>query len=170
MSIKSYYSNDPIIIDIEPISRPIYIFRTVPFKSSVCIITITITNICITTLHMRVTNYTNFTLMVLTLLATCNAFQQYCRCSCNDKSIVTKVDRCGLCTKDFCLGLDKALCEKKEDEKGIPDPTEGQVIMYCFQIESYKDSLVIYLFTTLVLGLLGYALFRMYSQWDSGQE
>ncbi|RLV93012.1 hypothetical protein JA1_002822 [Spathaspora sp. JA1] len=94
------------------------------------------------------------------------AYQLYCRCDCNQNSIINPIEKCGLCTKEYCLNQDKNLCVVKDDKhKNKYDSSEKEkenIIISCFQVESFKDSLIIYSFIFTVLGLLAYAGYKTY--------
>lgn len=92
------------------------------------------------------------------LVASATAYQQYCKCLCNEVSIIQPVDRCGNCTKQFCLSQD--ICSLPSNTptntspNGSPDPPT--ILINCFQTESFKDSLIVYGFVLLLVGLLVY--------------
>lgn len=97
-------------------------------------------------------------LAVLWLVAAAAAYQQYCKCQCNEVSIVQPIDRCGNCTKQFCLSQD--ICSSLTATASPNGPPEPPVIIInCFQTESFKDSLIVYGFVLLVVGLLVYGQF-----------
>lgn len=83
-------------------------------------------------------------LPLLCCLSVAVCFQQYCKCQCNDQVLVDKVDKCGLCTKEWCLEQKNDLCE---------DAAES-IIISCFQVESVKEKVVVCLFLVAVAGLL----------------
>lgn len=112
------------------------------------------------TLHLL--SYTNMKLLaklvVLSLVASSAAYQQYCKCLCNDVSIVQPIDRCGNCTKQFCLSQD--ICSSQPTNTSPNDSLEPPIIIInCFQTESFKDSLIVYGFVLLIVGLLVYDQF-----------
>ncbi|KAK6463549.1 hypothetical protein DFJ63DRAFT_329299 [Scheffersomyces coipomensis] len=100
------------------------------------------------------------------------AYQQYCKCECNSNSIITAIEKCGLCTKDFCLEQDSKICASKDDggkvsvigdyEDDERSEVENNIIISCFQTESTKDAFIIYLFLAIIVGLLGYSLYKTY--------
>lgn len=55
-----------------------------------------------------------------------------------------KVDKCGLCTKEWCLEQKSDLCK---------DAAE-RIVISCFQVESVKEKVVVCLFLVAVAGLL----------------
>lgn len=79
------------------------------------------------------------------------AVQQYCKCQCNNKQLVEKIDKCGLCTEQWCLEQDSMLC------KGS-DTTEAMVIS-CFQKELVKELAVVFFFVVAVASLLAKQLY-----------
>lgn len=83
-------------------------------------------------------------------------YQKFCRCSCNEKSLIETVEKCGQCTKDFCIGLDQALCESS-DEMAAND-----ILISCFEIESFKEYFIIYSFVLLVIGFIIWGTIREY--------
>ncbi|KAF9910720.1 hypothetical protein EC991_005705 [Linnemannia zychae] len=58
---------------------------------------------------------------------------------------------CGSCTKQFCLDSKPDMC------KGVGTGEGDELITSCFERDSYKDQLVVYLFLTITFGLLGFA-------------
>lgn len=99
-------------------------------------------------------------LALWSLVASAAAYQQYCKCLCNEVSIVQPIDRCGNCTKQFCLSQD--ICAQPSNPPNtLPDGTPATpdppiILINCFQTESFKDSLVVYGFVLLLVGLLVY--------------
>ncbi|CUM67204.1 uncharacterized protein PRCAT00004897001 [Priceomyces carsonii] len=88
----------------------------------------------------------------LLLVSLAFGYQQYCRCECNEKSVVQPIERCGLCTKPFCMDHDPKLCDEDASE---------DILISCYQIESTKDSIVVYLFIIIVCGLVANGLYRL---------
>lgn len=80
------------------------------------------------------------------LLSVAAAHQQYCKCECNGQLLVKNIDKCGLCTKQWCLEQNKNLCLDQVDADNI--------LISCFQIESAKEKVVVLLFVVAVVGLL----------------
>lgn len=78
------------------------------------------------------------------------AYQQYCRCECDGSVKVAEIDKCGLCTSSFCL--EQVECKEKDSD----------IIISCFQIESLKETILVYLFMTAVLAMLGFAVYNIY--------
>lgn len=72
------------------------------------------------------------------------AFQQYCKCQCNENLLIEKIDKCGMCTKEWCSQQNPDLCGDEQEK----------ILISCFQIESMKEMIVIYSFVVAVLGLL----------------
>ncbi|OAR01760.1 hypothetical protein LLEC1_07131 [Akanthomyces lecanii] len=67
---------------------------------------------------------------------------------------------CSECTKAFCL------------QQGIPfckDATEDDVFTQCFQRDSNKDKIIVWGFILGTLGLLGWAVFKRFSEWRQGR-
>ncbi|OAA52529.1 hypothetical protein BBO_00370 [Beauveria brongniartii RCEF 3172] len=63
---------------------------------------------------------------------------------------------CTECTKAFCL------------KQGIPfckDATEDDVFTMCFQRDSNKDKIIVWVFILGTVGLLGWAGFERFTQW-----
>lgn len=89
-------------------------------------------------------------LWLLFVVQTVVAYQQYCRCECDGAVEIAEVGKCGLCTSDFCL--EKVKCLEKNSD----------IIISCFQIESLKETIVVYLFMIAVLGMLGFAIYNIY--------
>lgn len=104
---------------------------------------------------MKLTNKSTF-IVILSLLTIflqpVYTYQLYCKCECNAKTIINPIDKCKLCTEEYCLSQDEKLC----DSEDTTDDKSGSIIISCFQVESFKESLVIYLFLTIVIGLMGY--------------
>lgn len=80
------------------------------------------------------------------------AYQLYCKCECNARTIINPIDKCKLCTEEYCLSQNEKLCDSDDAINEKP----GSIIISCFQVESLKESLIIYLFLTIVFGLMGY--------------
>lgn len=55
-----------------------------------------------------------------------------------------KIDKCGLCTKEWCLEQKSDLCVDVEQD----------IIISCFQVESLKEKVVVCLFLVGVAALL----------------
>lgn len=53
------------------------------------------------------------------------------------------------------------LC-KVEDKSSREGESKADIIISCFQIESLKETLVVYLFVAVVLALLGHGLYNLY--------
>lgn len=98
---------------------------------------------------------------ILFLFATlCLGYKQYCRCECNLKHMITEIEKCGLCTKEFCLLRDPNLCVVDNDEN--EGGSKSDIVISCFQIESFKEKVVIYLFVAVVFGMVGNAMYKLY--------
>lgn len=90
--------------------------------------------------------------VLLALLPLTVAYQQFCRCEYNEETQIHDVDQCNLCTTQFCL-----------DRFGATfNETTDTLVIGCFQIESLKESVVIYLFILLVLGLLAVGYYKSF--------
>ena len=98
------------------------------------------------------------------------AFQLYCKCQCNEKTIINTIDECKSCTKEYCLLKDSKLCEVELKEKINANDVEADqdIIISCYQIESLKDELIIYSFIITVLGLLAWILYSTSAWRTSG--
>ncbi|KAL6449963.1 hypothetical protein SBY92_000748 [Candida maltosa Xu316] len=90
--------------------------------------------------------------MVLLLPVTLS-YQLYCKCECNIKTIINPIEKCKLCTQEYCLSQEDQL------EGGGTEDSPKDIIISCFQVESFKESFVIYLFLTIVFGLMSYAIY-----------
>ncbi|EGW32879.1 uncharacterized protein SPAPADRAFT_136251 [Spathaspora passalidarum NRRL Y-27907] len=110
-------------------------------------------------------------LLVFTfILNICCGYQLYCRCDCNQNSIIKEIEKCGLCTREFCLSQDENLCvvavnnndENKNSKHENSEKEKENIIISCFQVESFKDSMIIYSFIFTILGLLLYAGYKTY--------
>lgn len=55
-----------------------------------------------------------------------------------------KIEKCGLCTKEWCLEQKVDLCED----------VAQSIVISCFQVESVKEKVVVFLFLVAVAGLL----------------
>lgn len=88
----------------------------------------------------------NWKLVFLLYLGVVAANQQYCKCECNGKQLVEKIQKCGLCTTEWCLQKNKNLCSNEE--------LSGNILISCFQIESSKEKFVVCAFVLAVVGLL----------------
>lgn len=75
-------------------------------------------------------------------MVTC--YQQYCKCLCNGHLLVEAIEKCGLCTADWCVQQNPNLCGEGEET----------VLISCFQVESLKEKLVVCMFLVAVVGLL----------------
>lgn len=83
-------------------------------------------------------------LPLLLCLSVASAYQQYCKCSCNGQLLIQEIDKCGLCTKEWCIEQKKDLCSDEEEN----------ILISCFQVESLKEKVVVFLFLIAVVGLL----------------
>lgn len=104
-----------------------------------------------------------FLILLLGITSITSAYQQYCRCQCNTQHLVRPIDKCGLCTKEFCLEEDPKLCAYTQTgAKEKPDDVPGQssIIISCYQLESRKERAIIYLFVLVVLLMLGYTVVK----------
>lgn len=105
---------------------------------------------------MRVANCMIF----LTVACLAHTYQLYCKCQCdNSKTIINKVDKCKQCTRKFCLEKDPNLCEVEPDKEGDSNRpnkpiTNDNIIISCYQVESTKDTLIVYTFLLVILGLM----------------
>ena len=69
---------------------------------------------------------------------------------------------CADCTKQFCLDYNLPICEKA---------TEEDVFTTCFQRDSTKDELVVFIFIFATVGLLVWALVKPYAlKWREGRQ
>ncbi|KAJ1955333.1 hypothetical protein IWQ62_005554 [Dispira parvispora] len=84
----------------------------------------------------------------------------FCKCLCGQNvtiipiSPVPEKDSCTKCTKAFCFKLEPTLCEGAG--------TGETVSVSCFQRDSYKDEVVVWLFLLITVGLLLAALVKPY--------
>ncbi|KGQ89398.1 hypothetical protein MG5_02263 [Candida albicans P57072] len=99
-----------------------------------------------------------FALLYTLVLPLASSYQLYCKCECNVKTIINPIDKCKLCTEEYCLSKDKDLCASTEED---PDKSSA-IIISCFQIESFKESFVIYSFISIVVGLMFYIGYHSY--------
>ncbi|CAI5758057.1 unnamed protein product [Candida verbasci] len=115
-------------------------------------------------------------------------FQLYCKCECNLKAIINSIDQCKLCTKEYCLKQDPKLCNISSNNdnnnklKGQNDNSDNNdnnnnngsddddkddnkqdIIISCFQIESIKDSFIIYSFLIIIGLLMLFILYKSYT-------
>lgn len=75
------------------------------------------------------------------------AYTQYCKCACTDKpSLVRVVEQCLDCTLKMC----QQACKEEVADIGVS----------CFQRESLKEQLVVYIFAAMVVGLVGVGMVR----------
>lgn len=74
-------------------------------------------------------------------------FQQFCKCQCNEKLLVEKIDQCGQCTKEWCLLQNADLC--------LPEETTDSMIISCVQNESRKEQAIVFTFILAIFVLLG---------------
>lgn len=63
---------------------------------------------------------------------------------------------CSECTKSFCLSQGIAFCK---------DATEDDVTTMCFQRDSNKDKIIVWVFIFGTVGLLGWAAFKRVKMW-----
>ncbi|KAK6199477.1 uncharacterized protein RJT21DRAFT_133243 [Scheffersomyces amazonensis] len=102
------------------------------------------------------------------------AYQQFCKCECNSKFVIKPIDKCGSCTKDFCLEVDSTICsiEGNNDgsEEDVRSEVEKNIIISCYQIESPKDALIIYLFAGLVVSLFVISVYQTYFNYMSVED
>lgn len=80
------------------------------------------------------------------------AASKYCRCEYNEQLAIHAIKQCNLCTTQFCL----------DDFGANYNETTDALSVTCFQMESAKEAIIIYLFTVLVLGLLTFGLYKTY--------
>lgn len=97
-------------------------------------------------------------LAVLALVLASAAHQKFCKCQCNGKKLIEPIDNCGSCTKDFCLTKDEKLCEVSDVTKTDLHLEDVNILISCYQIESFKDQLIIYAFVLVVFILCVYGL------------
>ncbi|ODV82239.1 uncharacterized protein CANTADRAFT_44448 [Suhomyces tanzawaensis NRRL Y-17324] len=100
--------------------------------------------------------------LVAWLIVLVGAYQHYCWCKCNTKSLVRAIDKCGTCTKEFCLEEDMSLCEIEDPDGSKMARRELSIILQCFQVESFKETVIVYLFIAAVGSLLAYVLYLDY--------
>ncbi|RKP36232.1 hypothetical protein BJ085DRAFT_23279, partial [Dimargaris cristalligena] len=80
----------------------------------------------------------------------------FCKCLCGQNitiipiSPVPEKDACNKCTKAFCNKLEPTLCEGAG--------TGETISVSCFQRDSYKDEIIVWIFLLLTGGLLFTAL------------
>ncbi|KAM9922850.1 hypothetical protein OXX80_000529 [Metschnikowia pulcherrima] len=86
-------------------------------------------------------------LTLLSLFTFALGFQHYCKCQCNEQSLVEKIDQCDQCTKEWCLQQNASLC--------LPEKTTDSMIISCFQNESRKEQAIVYAFILAIVVLLG---------------
>ncbi|OBA21455.1 hypothetical protein METBIDRAFT_42360 [Metschnikowia bicuspidata var. bicuspidata NRRL YB-4993] len=86
-------------------------------------------------------------LYVLTWAMAALAYQQFCKCQCNEQLLVERIDQCKQCTKEWCLLQDAQLC--------LPEETSDSMIISCFQNESKKEQAIVYAFIIAIVVLLG---------------
>jgi hypothetical protein len=67
-----------------------------------------------------------------------------------------KARTCNDCTKSFCLSYNLPICK---DASGKEAP-EHEVFTMCFQRDSTKDQVVIYMFILATVGLLAWAIMK----------
>lgn len=84
-------------------------------------------------------------LAVFLLVAPAAAYTQYCKCDCTKGAVVGVVDKCLNCTLATCQ---EACGEKVE------------MAVTCFQRESLKEQVVVYMFLAAVVGLVGMGMAR----------
>lgn len=79
------------------------------------------------------------------MVAVAAAHQQFCKCQCGENEVIEKIDKCGLCNKEWCLQQNSEICPKE---------TKQDILISCFQIESAKEKWIISLFVVAVLVLV----------------
>ena len=118
------------------------------------------------------------------------AATSFCKCTCKTNSTIIPLDRdpttdtsedgkapttisintpnpahhktCADCTKAFCLSYNLAICK---------DVADDDVFTTCFQRDSTKDELVVFIFIFATLGLLVWAAVRPYvAGWRQGER
>lgn len=77
------------------------------------------------------------------------AHKQYCKCQCNEQLLIREIEKCGMCTKEWCIEQKLDLCAEGDEN----------ILISCFQVESLKEKVVVCLFLAAVLGLLGKSFF-----------
>lgn len=78
------------------------------------------------------------------------------------KNPTTHRRTCADCTKQFCLDYNLLICEKA---------TEADVFTTCFQRDSTKDELVVFIFIFATVGLLVWAMVKPYVlKWREGRQ
>lgn len=75
---------------------------------------------------------------------------KFCRCDLNGEARINLVPACVNCTTDYCYN----------DVFEQPRNETDKLNIVCFQKESAKEATVIYLFITIVVGLLGYNYYK----------
>ncbi|ODV61844.1 uncharacterized protein ASCRUDRAFT_75115 [Ascoidea rubescens DSM 1968] len=125
-----------------------------------------------------------FMLVVLLSIASCYAYQSYCRCQCNsdDNYLLMEItdelkndilksneqlkasDPSLTFTEDFkkdCSFCSKKLCKESVDKDGntiCKKTVINEIVINCFERESLKDQVVIYSFIIITIVLLIWAL------------
>lgn len=67
---------------------------------------------------------------------------------------------CSECTKAFCLSQGIDFCKDAEEEN---------VVTMCFQRDSNKDKIIVWVFILGTVGLLGWAAFKRVVEWRAGR-
>lgn len=93
------------------------------------------------------------------LIGTALAYTEFCKCECFGEYEIIELRpqqnellTCNNCTRQFCLDKKLTICKEAK--------SEIDVITSCFERESFKDQLIVYLFSIVTLALLAWALFK----------
>ncbi|KTW28604.1 uncharacterized protein T551_02454 [Pneumocystis jirovecii RU7] len=109
-------------------------------------------------------------ILILSLISDIGAIYSYCKCTCFGNSVIlrlndptTKNKPCQDCTKKYCLEQNLPICKNAQQK----DPEEliksTDITTVCFQRESVKDMIMVYLFIIITGTLLILAPLRPYT-------
>ncbi|ORY05620.1 hypothetical protein K493DRAFT_310876 [Basidiobolus meristosporus CBS 931.73] len=121
----------------------------------------------------RRTAYISWLLVLLVALANIQIVQganpvSFCKCVCGTNVTIVELNEgtsktCLDCTKAFCLTRDSHFCSGAGNG--------ADLLAICFQRDSYKDQVVIYVFLIITGGLLLAALVKPYwAKWQRSRS
>ncbi|CAI2196535.1 395_t:CDS:2, partial [Funneliformis geosporum] len=92
--------------------------------------------------------------------------KSFCKCVCAENSTIVSLSidqTCSDCNRANCIDQMKDNCAGARNEEGTSkEGCEIQVTATCFQRDSYKDEVIVYLYIIITSGLLLTALTKTY--------
>ncbi|KAG4306280.1 hypothetical protein PORY_000268 [Pneumocystis oryctolagi] len=109
-------------------------------------------------------------ILILSLISDIKAAYFYCKCTCFGESIILRLNDptiknkpCQDCTKKYCIDQNLPICKNAQLKTPEELIKSTDVTTVCFQRESVKDMIMIYLFIIVTGTLLILAPLRPYT-------